>query len=188
MADKIEQATASMIKNLEEKTGKSLPAWIQIAQGLGSSKHGEILKQLKERHGLTHGYANLIAHSAVGVRSEGAAEGDDLVNAQYAGDKAALRPIYDRLVAEIRGFGPDVALAPKKAYVSVRRSKQFAILQPGTKGRFDVGINLKGTRPAGRLEAAGSFNAMVSHRVRLDGAAAIDRELLDWLRAAYQQA
>jgi hypothetical protein len=51
-----------------------------------------------------------------------------------------------------------------------------------------VGINLKGVSPQGRLEASGSFNAMVSHRVRVAKAAEIDAELIGWLRAAYDQA
>jgi hypothetical protein len=40
----------------------------------------------------------------------------------------------------------------------------------------------------GRLEASGSFNAMVSHRVRVAGEKDVDAELLGWLRAAYDQA
>lgn len=185
MADKVADATATMVKNLEEKTGKSLAAWVDLVKKLGPLKHGAIIGQLKEKHGLTHGYANLVAHSASGVLSEEAPQGEDLVSAQYAGEKAALRPIYDRLIEEIRRFGGDVEIAPKRAYVSVRRSKQFAILQPSTKTRLDVGINLKGAPPSGRLEASGSFNAMVSHRVRVESAAAVDAELVGWLRRAY---
>jgi Domain of unknown function (DUF5655) len=48
-----------------------------------------------------------------------------------------------------------------------------------------VGINLKGTEPTDRLEASGSFNAMVSHRVRVANAAEIDKKLLGWLKQAY---
>jgi hypothetical protein len=66
MAGKVEDATANMIKNLEEKTGKPLAAWVKIARGLGDLKHGAIVAALKEKHGLGHGYANLVAHSAVG--------------------------------------------------------------------------------------------------------------------------
>ena len=79
-------------------------------------------------------------------------------------------------------------LAPKKAYVSLRRRKQFGCLQPSTATRFDVGINLKGVAPAGRLEASGSFNAMVSHRVRVSDVNEVDDELIGWLRQAYDQA
>jgi predicted transport protein len=110
------------------------------------------------------------------------------VAAQYQGDKAALRPLYDRLVAEVQRFGDDVELSAKKTYVSLRRSKQFAILQPSTKTRFDVGINLKGVKAEGRLEASGSFNAMVSHRVRVEKASDIDAALIGWLKQAYDAA
>jgi predicted transport protein len=97
-------------------------------------------------------------------------------------------PIYDALVKAISGFGDDVEFAPKKAYVSVRRSKQFAIIQPSTATRLDLGINLKGTPATDRLETSGSFNAMVSHRVRLGNAKDVDTEVKKWLKAAYDAA
>ena len=110
---------------------------------------------------------------------------DDLVDGQYGGAKAELRPIYDSILQRVRKFGADVEIAPKKAYVSLRRGKQFAIVRPSTRTRVDVGINLKGEPATERLEAAGSFNAMVSHRVRLSGAKEVDRELVGWLKRAY---
>jgi hypothetical protein len=187
MAKSPQDAEASMIANLKENTGKTLDQWLTLVAKAKLAKHGEIVNLLKEDHGVTHGYANLIAHKAL-KSDAGSAEGDDLVAQQYAGAKAALRPIYDKLVSEINKFGSDVELAPKKAYVSVRRSKQFAILQPSTATRFDVGINLKGTPPAGRLEASGSFNAMVTHRVRMESAKDVDKELISWLKKAYESA
>jgi hypothetical protein len=90
------------------------------------------------------------------------------------------------LLAAVHKFGTDVQVSPKKAYVSLRRSKQFAIIQPSTATRLDVGINLKGTAPTPRLEASGSFNAMVSHRVRVSKLGEVDKELLGWLKAAYK--
>ena len=85
-------------------------------------------------------------------------------------------------------FGKDVELAPKKTYVSLRRAKQFGLVQPSTKTRVDVGINLKGMPPTDRLEASGSFNAMVSHRVRVASAKEVDAELIGWLKRAYEHA
>lgn len=189
MAASMDDATASMIRNLEEKTGKTLDQWVAVVRKLGDKKHGEVVAHLKEAHGLGHGYANLVAHAAKGgLEKPDTAGAADLVSAQFAGPKAALRPIYDRLAAELGKFGADVELAPKKAYVSVRRAKQFAILQASTATRFDVGINLKGAAAGGRLEASGSFNSMVSHRVRLEQLADIDKELIGWLRQAYDAA
>ena len=187
MANAVDAATATMIANYRKNTGKPLEAWVALARAQGLAKHGEIVRWLKEKHGLGHGYANLAAQRALAGDAPAPA-GEDLVAAQYAGAKAALRPAYDKLAKAVAKFGADVEFAPKKAYVSLRRSKQFALVQPSTADRLDVGINLKGVSPGGRLEASGSFNAMVSHRVRVAMAAEIDAELIGWLRAAYDQA
>jgi len=133
---------------------------------------------------MTHGYANMVAHETLSA-GKSQPTTSDLVETQYSGPKADLRPIYDALIAEISKFGPDLEIAPKKAYVSLRRNQQFGLIQPSTKTRVDVGINLKGSEPTERLEPSGSFNAMVSHRVRLTGADEVDSELIGWLKAAY---
>lgn len=188
MTDKIDQAFANMAKNLEEKTGKSLEQWAKIAKAIGDLKHGQIVKELKEKHGLGHGYANLIAHTAAGSVGEGAPGKEDLLLSQYSGEKAALKPIYEQIIKKVSQFGRDVEISPKKTYVSLRRAKQFALIQPTTKTRIDVGVNLKGVKPSGKLEASGSFNAMCTHRVRIESADDIDKDLIAWLKQAYEQA
>jgi hypothetical protein len=183
---KVEESIDKMIANLPEKTGKSIDQWIKVVGAAKLEKHGEVVAFLKTKHSVGHGYANLIAHS---VKGGGApTHGDDPLGEQYKGPKAALRPIYDAIVAEVKKFGSDLEISPKKANVSLRRSKQFALLQPSTPARFDVGINLKGEPPAGRLEASGSFSAMVTHRVRLESAKDVDKQLVGWLKKAYDAA
>ena len=152
-------------------------------------KHGEIVAFLKKDHRVTHGYANLVAHQTLGSDAVSVAgQGVDLVATQYAGAKAGLRPIYDAVANRAKSFGNDVELSPKKAYVSFRRSKQFALIQPSTASRVDLGLNLKGVAAKGRLEASGSFNAMCTHRVRLESPKDVDSELLAWLKQAYDRA
>lgn len=188
MAD-VDAATRTMIDGLKGKTGKALEEWQRLVSASGKSRHGEIVSWLKAEHAVTHGYANLIAHMS--LKSDAgslAADGEDLVAGQYSGAKTELRPIYEALAAAIQAFGPDVELAPKKQYVSVRRSKQFALIQPSTATRVDVGLNLKGTPPTKRLEASGSFNSMVTHRVRVGATNDVDTELVNWLQSAYEQA
>jgi predicted transport protein len=183
-----DQATATMIETLREKTGKSLDQWVKISRDAKLEKHGQIVSMLKSEHGLGHGYANLVAQRALQSEGAAAATDADLVDAQYAGAKSSLRPTYEKLIKSIRALGGDVEIAPKKTYVSLRRSKQFALVQPSTATRLDVGINLKNVAPTKRLEASGSFNAMVSHRVRVESADQIDAELIGWLRRAYEAA
>ena len=187
MAKSPEEQVASMVANFKENTGKTLEQWLKIAVTSKLTKHGELVKFLKAEHGLTHGYANLVALR--NFKSAATDSGpEEVIAAQYGGTKAGLRPIHDRLVKEISALGSDIEFAPKKAYVSVRRGKQFAILQPSTATRFDLGINLKGVAPAGRLETSGSFNAMVSHRVRISDVGEINKELIGWLKKAYDGA
>jgi hypothetical protein len=188
MAKTPEEMKASMIAGLPDKTGKSLDEWLQILRASGLAKHKELVTLLKTKHGLTHGFANMIALQALGSDSQTATATDSLVDAQYAGAKAGLRPIYDAILAAAKKFGADVVVPPKKAYVSLRRSKQFAIVQPSTSTRVDVGLVLKGVAVGKRLEKSGSFNAMVTHRVRIEQFAAIDKELIGWLKQAYDEA
>jgi hypothetical protein len=181
-----DDALKTMIANLADKTGKTLPQWAGIARKSGFAKHGQIVAYLKSEHGLGHGYANLVAAEVLGGLATPSA--DDAVSAQYSGARAGLLPIYEAVISAITGFGTDIELAPKKGYVSLRRSKQFGLIQPSTATRVDLGLNLKDTKPSGRLEASGSFSAMVSHRVKLGSAAEVDRELIGWLRRAYDAA
>lgn len=177
---------ASVDAGLVRKTGQGLDAWVARARAAGIERHKALVDHLKAE-GLGHGHANSVALRTLGTHAAAIGE-DALLEAMFAGPKAALRPIYDALVACARTLGDDVTLAPKKGYVSLRRARQFAILQPSTRDRFDLGLNLKGVEPAGRLELSGSFNAMVTHRVRLGAASEVDDEVKAWLRAAHDAA
>ena len=184
MAKSPEEMKASMIANLREKTGKHLVEWLLILRASRLTKHKEIVMLLKTEHGVTHGFANMIALQFLATDSHTASDTDSLVDAQYTGAKAAMRPLYEAILVAVGKFGADVEVSPKKAYVSLRRSKQFAIVQPAA-NRVDLGLVLKGVDIGGRLEASGSFNAMMTHRVRIGSVAELDREVIGWLKKAY---
>ena len=69
--------------------------------------------------------------------------GSDPVSALYTGKKASLRPLHDALIDTIQAFGDDIEVAPKKGYLSLRRRKQFAMIQPSAPGRIDLGLILR---------------------------------------------
>ena len=167
MAGESSSEIDTMAANLKEKTGRSLDEWVALARASGLTKHGEIVKFLKETHGVTHGYANLIAHSLKQSAASMSDDRDTLIEQQYGGAKAALRPIYDRLMEIILAFGDDIQVVPMKA--------------------MDEGIKLKGAAPTERLKEGG-FNGMVSHHVEIFDLAEVDDELIAWLRQAYEGA
>lgn len=178
----VDAATQTMLDNVPAKTGRALPEWFAIIDASGLEKHGQILALLKSEYGVSHGFANLISARFLARGSH--SEPDDLVEAQYAGRKAGLRPLYDHLMREVTAFGGDVEIAPKKTSVSLRRHKQFALIEPASATRLQLGINLRGTEPTDRLRAAGG---MCTHRVDVTADDQIGAELLGWLRQAYEQ-
>ena len=182
----MDPALQKMIENLEKSTGKNLKHWTNLVQKSGLEKHGAIVKMLKENHGLGHGYANMIVHLA---KESAAFSQDDevLVLDQYKG-KENLKSIYDILVPKIRSFGPDVEIVPKKSAVSFRRKRQFALLQPSTKTRLDLGLKYDDRAYAGRLESSGPFGSMCTHRIQLTDATQVDDELINWIKDAYNEA
>src|SRR6266700_2411890 len=111
----IDDAIQTMVRNLEEKTGKSLAQWVKTARSSKLTKHRELLNFLKAEQGLTHGYANFVALRALAGDEQ---PGDrDLISAQYAGAKTPLRDLFDVLITSVNKFGGDVEVSPKKAYV-----------------------------------------------------------------------
>ncbi|GHA90007.1 hypothetical protein GCM10009069_11460 [Algimonas arctica] len=179
MAASPDDQLATMLTNIPEKTGQTLDAWKKIIAKSGHEKHGAIVKLLKSEHGVTHGFANLIATKA---RESG--EDVDLIATQYSGPKSGLKPLHDLIVKYAKSLGQDVELAPKKASHSLRRKKQFALIIPATKSRIDLGLALKGDETTGRLEP---YNAMCSHRVRLESSKDFDTEVKGWLKDAYSR-
>jgi predicted transport protein len=111
---------------------------------------------------------------------------DELVEVQYAGERKALRPLYEALRAELESLGDDVQAEPRHTYVAFTRGREFAMVQASTKNRIDVGLVLPDVVPNDRLHEAGSFGTgPITHRVGLLSDAAIDDDLRAWMLQAY---
>ncbi|MDQ3169884.1 MAG: DUF4287 domain-containing protein [Acidobacteriota bacterium] len=185
----MDKAIATQLANLQKRTGKSLDELTAVIRKSGLTKHGEIRDMLKRDLGMGHGDANTLVH--IVLKSDGASanegkSGDEMLDAIYAGPKAAMRPIHDRLMAAVGKFG-EFEVAPKKTYVSLRRKKQFATIGPATNTRFEVGLNMKGVPATARLEALPP-GGMCQYRVKVAAPKEIDAELLAWIRQAYDSA
>ncbi len=183
----MDQAEKTMLENLHKNTGKTLKQWIEIVNKQNFEKHGQIITFLKEKYSFTHGFANLVAHKSKGSDAGSVENKDKLIEKQYKGKEHFL-PLYNTLLKEIKKFGKDIEIAPKNAYVSLRRKKQFAILQPAAKTRFEIGLNLKGQKPKGKLEVITKANSMCSHKIDLAELKDVNKEIVDWIKLAYDNA
>jgi hypothetical protein len=184
----LDKAILTQLANIEKRSGKSLAELEKLVLASGLEKHGEVLAMLKTDLGLGHGDANTIAHYARKTSSFAPVESiavDSLVEI-YSGPKAALRPIHEKLLTILRGFG-DFEEIPKKGYMSLRRKKQFATVGPATNSRVDVGLNMKGVPATARLEALPP-KGMCQYRVKLTSEADVDDELIVWVRIAFDAA
>lgn len=187
----IDQATETQLKNIQQKTGKTLEELAAMVRNSGLTKHSEIRAMLQRDLALGYGDANTLAHFVLKSDGERAAEAQGLSNEEvlagiYIGPKAALHPIHDRLMAAIDRFG-EFEIVPKKGYVSLRRKKQFAMIGPATNTRVEVGINHKdlGDHPRLLAQPAGS---MCNYKVKLTQVDEVDDELVAWVQQAFEAA
>jgi predicted transport protein len=179
----VEEGLRSQIQNIEATYGRPIDAWIDLIRPSGRTRHGEIVAMLKGDYGMTHGAANRVALIALNELTPKPDSSDPEVWL-YTRDRRPLVPIHSRLMESINGLGPDIEIAPKKGYLSLRRRRQFAMIKPAAK-HIDLGLVLPGRPVDARLESAATFNALFTHRVRVRSVDEVDRDLVGWLHDAY---
>ena len=182
----VDKALETQVRNIEKKTGKSLEQLLAKLDASGLEKHGQMVSLLKSDLGLGHGDANTLAHLYRKSKEEPSERGGDPADALYVGPKADLRPIHEKVMAAIEGFGP-FEIAPKKTYLSLRRKKQFAMVGPATNSQVEVGLNVKDLPGADRLKELPP-GRMCNYTVRLSAVEEVDEQLAGWIRKAYDAA
>ena len=185
------KALETMIRNVEAKTGKTLAQLGKVIEKSGLTKHSEIRSLLMEKFELGHGQANAVVHLALKSDGQSAAEARDLSSTDvldeiYAGPKADLRPIHDRLLKVLAKLGP-YETAPKKGYVSYRRKKQFAMAGPKTKTAVEIGLAAKQLPAHPRLKEMPP-NSMCRYTTRVSSADEVDALVEGWIRTSYAEA
>lgn len=181
--------TSNQLRNIEAATGRTMTDFAADVAAPGVQGHARIVAFLKERDGLSYGNANAVALKVRELAAGGPPPSDALLDAQYAGAKAVLRPLSDQVVAMAQALGPDVQVVIQKTAVALRRKKQLGVVQAASAKRLQLGLNLSAEVAA----AAGSRvtatpGAMCSHRVDIAGPQDLDEALATLLRHAYDRA
>lgn len=188
----------SLLANFKSKTGRSLEEWVALAQKEGPAEPKACQAWLRTQ-GLGTNQASLVAQRAgaqPGHAFDDTPEGylaaaPGYVAAQYAGKKAALRPLFERITALAREMGPDVKVCPCQTIVPFYRNHVFAEVKPFA-SRLDLGLALGDpaavNEASGRLRATGGFQKKdrITHKVEVTSEADLALAL-PWLRQAYER-
>lgn len=188
----------AVLANFKAKTGSTVEEWVSLAQSQGPTEAKALLAWLKAR-GLGTNQASFVAQRA------GAAPGhafDDTpegylaaapryVEGQYGGKKAALRPLFERIVDRARALGSDVKICPCETIVPFYRNHVFAEVKPFV-SRLDLGLALGDPatvkNPSGHLKDTGGFakKDRITHKLEITSEADLDLAAT-WLKRAYER-
>ncbi len=179
------------LDNIKAKTGKDPEDFRVLAEAKGLLAPGvkttQIVNWLKEDFGLGRGHAMAVVET-LNAATQPPVSREERLERFFTGRRAQWRAAYDHLLSEVTAFGPGISAAPTDSYISLLRDgRKFGIVQI-TADRLDVGIKLKDVAADGRLEPAGDWNRMVTHRVRIGDAAELDGQVLSWLKQAFERA
>lgn len=185
-------AVITQLNNIQAKTGKTIAELHAALAASAAAKHGEKRSWLMDQFKLGYGDANTVVHfidkplPTLGAVPAAVAEVGDVLEAIYTAKKAGLRPLHEAVMAAIAQLG-DFETAPKKTYLSLRRSKQFAMVGPATVSEIEIGLNCKTLAEHPRLKILPP-GQMCQATTRISAAAQIDAELMAWIKAAYEAA
>lgn len=179
----------TQLRNIEAVAGKDFAALRAEIGGWGELRYGERRTRIQEAYGLSLPHADTLGAcldeaARQEARTEGGLTWRDEARTWFTGGKAPFLAVFERLAEEIAAW-PGVECAPKKGYLSLRTTKQFATLGPATATRLEVGLN-------GRHFVAGERlvelppSRICHFQVRLTGPVEVDDALLGWIRSAYE--
>jgi hypothetical protein len=187
--------TQKWVADLKTKTGRSLDEWLALVKKSGPKDEKSRREWLKSKHDLGTNSAWWLAERADGKGTESSdpdaylAAAENYVEAMFAGGKAALRPLYDRILHLALDMADDVKACPCQTIVPLYRKHVFAQIKPTTRTRIDLGFALGARKVEGRLIDTGGFakKDRITHRIPISSPGEIDDEVQKWLRLAYEE-
>ncbi|WP_199727240.1 DUF5655 domain-containing protein [Cryobacterium tepidiphilum] len=169
---------------LERSTGHGVVHWLERIRETAPSTEAALRTWLGEQ-GVT-GYSQLLlVHETFGYPEFMLASSDELIAGQYA-DRPELRPILDAVLAALPTLG-EVTVQVRKTYIAlVGPRRSFALVQPTTRKRVDLGLRIEAPADASRVLPARSLgSASFTARIPLASPDEVDDEVTGWLRRTY---
>lgn len=191
---------ASVIRHLDSRTGLCLDEWIEMVAAEcellngteegstpNTATHREVRRWITDRYRVGPKAAWVIA--AVTLRHLGRVDPsqDEMVDEQYLGRYAPLRPVYDAIAFAARQLGDDVEIRPALTHVTLARGNTFAIVKPRLRAvRLGLRLPDGSAEPSERLIARPWMKKRATHFVDLLTINEVDGVVQGWMRQAYQ--
>ena len=183
-------------RELKGKTGRSLEEWCAYLNRKckGDDRTARI-DHLKSEHDIGSNSAWWIADRSLGELHpwDSTAEGylakcPEIVDAQFAGSKAHLRPIGDALLDLCRACGDDVGISPCETIIPAYRTHVFAQVSVPNRKVVRLSLALKGERFTKRLADTGGTKRgdRLPHRIDIASPNEIDGVVRASLQRAYR--
>lgn len=181
-------------RELQDKTGRTLEQWCRlINKECKRLDRPARIAHLKSVHDIGSNTASWLADRSLGdlhpwdsTEAGYLAKCPEIVDAQFAGGKAHLRPIGDALLELCRACGPDVGISPCETIIPAYRNHVFAQVSAPNRKAVRLSLALKGEKFTARLIDTGGTakKDRLTHRIEV---AALD-EIDEFVRAALRRA
>ena len=183
-----DEMLSAVSQSLAARTGRSLEQWVDLvrASGLDPLDQNAVRGWLRREHGVPQNSQWAIADAAARAAGWVRPTVSEYVDRQYAGAKAALRPVYEALAAAITELGDDVIVEGRGTYIPFVRGRQFAAVAAATRDRVDLSLRFTDPPASARLRPGGG-PGQATHTVSLQAVQDVDDEVRHLLAAAYQQ-
>jgi hypothetical protein len=184
------------VAELPAKTGRTLDQWTAIVKKLPQPTAKEKRDHLNAEYGFGTVAAGWLVECAAGTATWDAdpdsylRAADEYATAMYAGAKAHLFPIFEKLVDAGRALGSDVLVCPCKTMVPLYRSRVFAEIKPTTRTRVDLSLALGEVPEDGVLKVnvqRVKKGDRLTHIIAMASPKDVTAEVKKWLKAAYKK-
>lgn len=172
---------APPIEVIEGRTGKSVSRWISEIRNRGLRDRLAILQWLRADQNLSRDDAAFVAREFRLALEYGDYE---ILRSHFSGANNALRPLFERVAAMFRRFGPDVTVMVEKEEIVVRRHEVIATIRAHRR-YLEIALPQPGAIDEEQDGSSATRRPLAPRRVRVVSPRQVDERLRPLARTAY---
>ncbi len=140
-----QEMMAFLSTSMQKRTRKSLEEWLKAVHASGDDPLNQktVRNWPKNAHQVPQNSQCALADTAATAAGWQCPSQGSYTDSQYAGEKAALRPIFDQLRQLAEACGEDVAMEGRGGCTPFVHKRQFMAVEPGSKTKVTSGLRFK---------------------------------------------